>query len=302
MRDADSIATYDSFTAQTGHSPAIWMVWRNWLGDNATEFPKESFLRHLRNRRTVPMITWQPADPEVWNRPKITYRKILAGRFDGYIRSFARDAAAYGGPVILRFAHEMDGAWFPWGIHRFNNSPSTFKTMWRYVWRMFQDVGATNVRFLWAPNTPCSGCVSMKAYFPGDRYVDYVGFSSFNWGEPSNRHERRVRPNSKWKTMLKTVGPGVEALKRVSERPIIVAETASTSDAPRGRSKAGWIRNGYPNVYQTFKRVKAIVYFNIDMRAPPDQHEDWRLAVPDGRPRDAYRALLGQTRFQGRLD
>jgi hypothetical protein len=301
MRNSGSLATYDAFTASVGRAPAIWMLWRNWLGPASTSFPNAAFLNHMSDRGTVPMITWQPADPTVWNQPRITYDKILAGKFDGYIRTFARAARDYGRPVILRFAHEMDGAWFPWGVHRFTNTPAKFKRMWRYVWNRFQGVGATNVRFLWGPNTPCDRCLPLRTFYPGDRYVDYVGFSSFNWGYPSSRYERRVRPWSTWKSMVKALRPGVEAMMRLTTRPIIIAETGSSSNAPKGKSKAGWIRTGYPAVYNTFKRVKAIVYFNVDMRPPPDRHEDWRLGSPGGRPRDAYRALLTQTRFQGRI-
>jgi hypothetical protein len=301
MPNSNSTASYDKFTAAVGRPPAIWMMWRNWLGDQNTEFPDEAFLNDLSDQGTVPMITWQPADPNVWNKPRITYDKILAGKFDDYIRRFARAAKAFDRPVILRFAHEMDGAWFPWGMHRFTNTPAKFKRMWRYVWNKFDAVGATKVRFLWGPNTPCRQCPDLTTFYPGDRFVDYLGFSSFNWGYPSNRHERRVRPGSVWKTMLQAVTPGAEALLRVSRRPIIVAEIASSSDAPEGRSKAGWIQNGYPAVYKAFKRVKAIVYFNVDMRPPPDLHEDWRLGSPRGEPREAYKRLLTQTRFQGKI-
>jgi hypothetical protein len=299
MRNSASLDTYDGFTASAGRAPAIWMLYRSWLGSGNTGFPNTAFLNHMSDRGTVPMITWQPWDPAVWNEPRITYDKILAGRFDAYIRSFARSARDYGRPVILRFAHEMDGAWFPWGVHRFSNTPAKFRRMWRYVWNKFQANDATNVRFLWSPNTP--GSVDLGPIYPGDRYVDYAGFSSFNWGYPSNRYERRVRPGSRWKTMLEVVGPATRALMEISSRPIIVAETASSSNAPRGTSKAAWIRDGYPAVFRTYKRIKAIVYFNIDMRPPPDRHEDWRLTSPGGAPLDAYRSLLTQTRFKGRI-
>ena len=40
--------------------------------------------------------------------------RIIAGDFDAYIRRWARSTAAYGRPVRLRFAHEMNGDWYPW--------------------------------------------------------------------------------------------------------------------------------------------------------------------------------------------
>jgi len=301
MRGFGNPSTYDTFASQVGRPPAIWGMARTWLGETS-DFPNVDFLRSMSDRGTVPMITWQPVHPEFMNQPRITYDKILAGNFDSYIRSFATAARGYGRPVILRFAHEMDGAWYPWGVRRFTNSPAKFKRMWRYVWNKFEANGAHNVRWLWSPNIRCVGCPNPETFFPGDGYVDYVGFSAFNWGYPSNAYERRVRSASTWRSMMDIVRPGVTELSRVSNRRIIVAELGSSSDAPRGETKAGWIRTGYPAVYNNLRRVAAIVYFNLDMRPPPDRHEDWRLQSPTAAPRDAYRALLTQSRFQGRLD
>src|SRR5262245_44383247 len=84
-----SMASYDDFTASGGRAPAIWMLWRDWLGSN-TEFPNAAVLNHMNAQGTVPMISWSPWDPEVRNLPQITYNKILAGKFDAYIREFAR--------------------------------------------------------------------------------------------------------------------------------------------------------------------------------------------------------------------
>jgi hypothetical protein len=299
--ESGSLAAYDNFTAAVGRAPATWTIWRSWLGSRPTEFPDEDFLGHMDDRGTVPLIIWEPANPDILNKPRITYKKILAGKFDRYIRRFARAARNYGRPVILRFAHEMDGSWFPWGVDRFDNSPAGFKRMWRYVRAEFRDVGATNVKWLWSPTGPCNRCRNLATMYPGDRYVDYVGVTVFNWGAPNNRYERRNRPWSSWKSMLKAVTPGVQDLMRFSNRPIIIAELGSTTNAPRGKSKAGWIRAGYPDVYQRFRRVRAIVYFNIDMRAPPDRHENWSLESPGGKPQDEYRRLLTQSRFQGRF-
>ena len=65
---------------------------------------------------TVPLIYWAPVDPADPGSPAWTYNTILNGDHDAYITQFAQDAKAYGGRVLLRFAHEMDGDWFPWGI------------------------------------------------------------------------------------------------------------------------------------------------------------------------------------------
>ena len=154
----------------------------------------------------------------------ITYAKIIAGDFDTYIHRWARAAAAYGKPLILRFAHEMDGSWFPWSIGRFDgDSRKQFVNAWRHIWNIFKGPkgeGATNVRFLWSPFTPGRRMAGAhKGIYPGDRYVDYVGFTGMNWNDGQ-------RP---WTSMVDLYRKPVANLRFISHRPIIVAETGTVN-------------------------------------------------------------------------
>src|SRR5690242_10798354 len=112
QRPYADISRVDAFAQQMGgREPASWTIWSDWLGQNAA-FPSPAFLDDLWRRRIVPLIFWQPDDPGHPESEVITYRAIAAGRFDSYIHAWARSAAQWGGPLIVRFAHEMDGTWF----------------------------------------------------------------------------------------------------------------------------------------------------------------------------------------------
>jgi hypothetical protein len=275
-----SLRKFQSFSRSAGRAPAIWSMWSDWGGRNSA-FPDRGFLNALRNRGTVPMVFWQPVDPSDRDSDRYRYKRIIDGRFDRYIRSWARAARDFGGRVLVRFAHEMDGHWFPWGVSRFDNTPARFVKAWRHIWDIFKGVGATNVKFVWSPNHPCRGCSLYPRIYPGDRYVDYVAFTEFNWPPPAA-----------WKSMVTRYRPYVRGLEDITRKPIIVAETGTTD---QGGDKASWIRKGYPGVYDAYPRIKAIVYFNIDLR--PGQ-PDWRLTRP-AEAMDAYRSILSKTRFQG---
>jgi mannan endo-1,4-beta-mannosidase len=282
MLPYDNLAVLDSFAASVGgKTPAIWSVWNNWRGHNSA-FPNTAFLDQLLARKTVPMIFWQPVDENNRNSPDFTYKRIVAGYWDAYITKWATAAKAWGHRVIVRFAHEMDGRWFPWGVGNFDNTAANFIAAWRHIWTIFKGtggVGATNVRFLWSPLAP------KPTLYPGDPYVDYVGFSAFNWGSP--------KP---WRSMLDTLRPKVVSLGKFAHKPVIVAETASNSI---GGDKAAWIKNGYAAVYKNLPSVKAVVYFNVDMRARAKQ-PDWRLSSPKT-ALAAYAALLTKPQYQGRM-
>ena len=135
---------YRQFRADSGRWPATWSIWSDWGGTNSS-FPGVTVSQ--LHTGTVPLIYWAPVDPADPGSPAWTYNTILGGLHDPYIRQFAQDAKAYGGRVLLRFAHEMDGDWFPWGIGRFDNTKANFILAWRHVHDIFKSVGAGNVRF-----------------------------------------------------------------------------------------------------------------------------------------------------------
>ncbi len=281
----DDLAAVDAFTDSVGRAPAIWSIWSDWGGANRA-FPNTTLLNGLRDRGVAPMIMWQPIGPG-YEDGRYRLQEIKDGAHDAYITQYAQAAKAWGGKVLLRFAHEMNGYWFPWGVDQFNNTPEKFKKAWKHVWGIFDSVGAKNVKFIWSPMKPCGGCASYSSVYPGDAYVKFASFSAFNWGEPQ-----------RWKSMLKVFTQSMDALAQVTSKKVIVGETASARD---GGDKAAWIRDGYPAVYKSFPKLKGIVYFNLDMRILTNgEQPNWLLTDPAG-ALDAYRFILGQPRFQGAI-
>jgi hypothetical protein len=292
--------TYDEFIASVGR-PAIWMLWPTWRGK--PRFPDPALLSYLLRKGTVPMLTWQPYDPT--HQRKITWRAIRDGEYDRYIAQFANIVRRARGRVIIRFAHEMNGDWFSWGLcHATSTGRRQFRQAWRRVVGIFRRVGATNARFLWSPNGQprrCSG--SLASLYPGDRFVDLVGISAYNWGKLSNAYERRVRPWSRWQSAVEVLTPGLGALTRIApSKPVYIAELGSSPDAPSWTSKAEWIRDGYPAIYRRFPQVRAVIYFNVDMSRRSDPHENWSLTSPDRGPLREYRVIVRDPRFQGVVD
>jgi beta-mannanase len=117
------------------------------------------------------------------NPRKITMADVVAGRYDGDIKSYARAVKAFGCHVVLSFGHEMNGWWYPWG--RPKTQPSVFIAAWRHIHDIFAAEGATNVIWSWDPSHQYaefkSGKVASLAseWYPGDRYVDWVGLDGY---------------------------------------------------------------------------------------------------------------------------
>jgi hypothetical protein len=291
------LATYLGYKSEVGVPPATWSLWSNW-GDGTGEFPTGALMDQLKADRTTPLIIWQPVGADhsdgTWSRYNLIAGYTENGVVhppvhDAYIRRFARAAKAYQSVVVVRFAHEMDGTWFPWGIGKFDNTSTNFVAAWRHIWTIFRKVGATNVRFLWSPLAPN---IKKKSLYPGDAYVNYAGYTAFNWYDHG-------RP---WISMLNTIKSRYLKLSKVTRKPVIVAEMGtSPGDGPgSGADMAQWITQGYPAVYARFPNIKALLYFNVDMRVV--SQPDWRVTPATSHGFFAYQAIANQSKFRGTIN
>ena len=92
---------------------------------------------------------------------------------------------------------------------------------------IFRSAGADNVRWVWTPNVDGGGQYPFRRFYPGDRWVDWVGLDGFNWAK-----------RGEWQSFTDLFGSSYETLSRISSRPMIVAETGSSQS---GGDKAAWV-------------------------------------------------------------
>jgi len=266
--------------------PAILMWYQEWAGQ--PDFPAAD-ASWLFERGIVPMITWEPWKPPavfatlVVDQPQYRLARIAGGAFDAYIRHYAEEIRAYGGPVMLRPMHEMDGFWYPWCGTVNGNKPSDYVAAWRHMHDIFQQVGATNVTWVWSVNhvsVPSSPDNQFEHYWPGPSYVDWVAVSGFNWGLAS--------PLSIWKGFPSVIGERYQGLLRY-RKPIVLTETG----APEvGGNKAQWILQAFTDILDEFPRLKAVIWY--DKRDTPLR--DWRIdSTPESL--DAFRQAIAQPRI-----
>ena len=251
---ATSGATLDSYKSQYGRYPSIALSYRGL--DATLLFSSEK--NELKERGVVPMVT---VEPYVGGQP-VSLQDIAGGKYDSYIRSEAASAASYGQEVLLRFAHEMNGAWYPWG-----GNPSTYVAAWRHYVDVFRANGASNVRFVWSPNVNSGGKMPFDAYYPEDSthpgYVDYVALDGYNWGGTVS-----------WKTLRQIFRASYIHLNALSGgKPVIIAETASVEQTNR---RPQWIRAGFlETIPKEMPNVVAVVWFDRNLEA--EGNRDWTL-------------------------
>jgi beta-mannanase len=248
-------------------------------------------------RGVTNILTWQPYD---WHasgsQPRFAISNILAGNFDAYIRSWATAAKAYGKPIYIRLAHEMNGDWYPWGQGINGNTRAQFVSMWRYVVDKFRAAGATNVRWVWSPNVVGNaGQYPLTGLYPGDAYVDMIGLDGYNWGTSGIGE-------AGWRSFTQIFGTTYDQVRALApSKPVYVAEMASTE---LGGDKAAWITSAFQTeIPNRFPALVGVLWFDtggLMHGLAPAQNADWGInSSPSALA--AFRAVVTSPTWSGRL-
>jgi hypothetical protein len=207
-----------------------------------------------------------------WKGPNLA--DITSGSYDELIRQRARDAKSFGFPIFVRWAHEMNANWYPWG-----SQPAEYVTAWRRIHALFEEEGATNVAWVWAPSIPRG---DWDAYYPGDSYVDWIGGDSYNWGTCKT-------PSLGWRS-FGDMFKGYHDHFAGKGKPMMIAEVGS---AEQGGNKAAWVTDAEA----TIKKLPAFRAWIHQQYT--DGMCDWRIDSSTS-VLQAYRALAADPYFNTR--
>ncbi|MDR2086896.1 MAG: glycoside hydrolase family 26 protein [Dysgonamonadaceae bacterium] len=105
-------------------------------------------------------------------------------------------------PVLFRLYHEHSGDWFWWG--RKQSTPEEYKQLWIMTVKYLRDTrNVHNLLYAFSPSTT----KNLKEYlerYPGDDYVDMVGFDCYANGEnEAQQPEKTLQQIAKYKKTLK---------------------------------------------------------------------------------------------------
>jgi mannan endo-1,4-beta-mannosidase len=292
-----------------GKGNAVVNVFTNW---DSTPQVRDNLVRqqlpNVWDNHNVPMITWEPFTGQA--TPSDVDARVARGEYDSYVVAWARRLKLFlSGPdgvygsrddrrAYLRFAHEMNGNWYPWAPGSGGNTPADYVNMWRRVHGIFaaQGLDPTRLQWVWAVNAQDVGGYRAEEFFPGDPYVDWVGVDGYNWGTSD--------PKASWVSPSRVYDPMVSRLRAISRRPLSVSEcatTSSTATASSVQAKSQWITDFYD--YAGSRDVRMVAWFNTD------KETDWAVfggGLGDGtfgyggktyRTYAAYRTAVSQPRL-----
>jgi hypothetical protein len=246
----------------------------------------DEFLREVeRDGVTAAMVSWEPwktvpaalgAESQAQRQPGYANADIARGSQDAYIARFARSLATFNGVVYLRYAHEMNGFWYPWSA-----DPGAYVRAWRRVVRIFRTQGARNVRFVWSVNpnlyeTRGVWLHHLRRYWPGSRWVDGVGSTMIDFGGDKDYNVARFAPR-------------LQTLHRVFGKPVFLTEV---NTAHEGR--VTWLRDLAREV-RLQRWIRAVVWSQLPSRAQAQgatgrSNLNWNVAT-DGAAAAQLRAV-----------
>jgi mannan endo-1,4-beta-mannosidase len=195
----------------------------------------------------TPFVTLEPwSRTSRWNdkaQLKYSLTSITDGAHDAELKTLAHQLAGFHRTVYLRFAHEMNGSWYPWAEAVNGNNPGDYRRAWRHVHDLLEPIAGKRVKWVWSPNivggVPASS-PSLSELYPGDAYVDYVGVTGYSHGQ----------------SVRNTFCPTVSQLDRLTSKPIVLSEIGAD-----GSNKVEWLRELGPFL-QANSRIAGFVYFN----------------------------------------
>jgi beta-mannanase len=255
-----------TFERHAGKGVSILALGANW-GSKQPNFPTGG-MDAIREHGSIPLFSWGSMARAKLGTEQPRYRlsNIIHGKFDPYIRRFARAAKAWGHPFFLRLDWEMNlQGTYPWIETVNGNHRGEFVKMWRHVHDIFTKVGANNATWVWCPNAEYNGSLKpLTSLYPGDSYVDWTCIDGYNWGtNPWYPHT--------WQSFSQVIGPTYSNVTGTvaPSKPLVIGETASSE---YGGSKGGWITDMLgTQLPKYFPKVKAFLWFNSRQKA------DWPI-------------------------
>jgi hypothetical protein len=229
------------FTKAAGRQPNLVGYYSGWPERFATKFAET-----VRSHGAVTILQMDPTDASVSG--------IAAGRYDGYLLSYADNVRNFGRPVVIGFGHEMNATWYSWGYRHV--PPRVFVAAWRHIVTVFRGQGADNVTWLWTLQADEPGTGPIESWWPGAGYVTWVGIDGYYY-----------RPSD---TFASVFGKTIVQVRAITDKPVLLSETAVGPLAGQSAKIPGL----FAGVHQY--QMLGLVWFDISQDAGL-YHQNWRI-------------------------
>lgn len=155
--------------------------------------------------------------------------QILTGgqyneKFNAYLDMIADYAKQVEGPILFRPFHEGTGSWFWWGA-AFCNA-ETYRSIYKYTVEYLRDEkGVHNLLYVYGPGSEAATAEEYSVRYPGDGYVDMVGFDIYDRDPVDEKEEA-------WFNSFRSALSVVQEFAEEHGKLMAVTETGIGSSTP----------------------------------------------------------------------
>ena len=201
----------------------------NWI--RGIEFPIDD-ITIIHNNGNVPFVRLMARSDFQEYRQDETYamQRILNGDFDTQLNEWFSKASLLNYPILCEFGTEVNGNWFPWngqyagsgtrngyGDPNYPDGPERFKDAYRHIIDIANANNANNITWFFhvdVHNVPEEEWNDIAYYYPGDDYIDWLGFSAYG----------SYDSNSEMKYFSDLIALIYPKLTQLADKPIAVLE------------------------------------------------------------------------------
>jgi beta-mannanase len=246
---------------------------QNWY--SGIVYPKKA-IHDIYESAIVPFVRLMPRSDDRQGRAesKFSLQHIIDGQFDTELKVWAQEAKKDNIPLLVDFAVEMNGNWFPWsgtfngggttdkyGDMTYPDGPERFRDAYRHIIDLFRAEGVKHITWFFHPDHtsyPKKDWNQPKYYYPGDDYIDWIGFSMYGAQEVNEEWDGLA-----FSTQLEAQSSTIKALK--STKPIALLEFGVT-EHPDG-NKSQWLEDAFMTILNN-------PYLKFSAISP--WHENWK--------------------------
>ncbi|WP_437729524.1 glycoside hydrolase family 26 protein [Sorangium sp. So ce861] len=242
------------FEAKAGRKLDIVYRYHDWGTTDNGVFP-DRFETAQMNEGYIVHLSWESRRYSAGQN--VTWTEIANGSQDAVIRAAAERVKNAPGKIMIAFDHEMDNT----DVHSADGPDADYVAAYRRIVDMFREAGATNVVWVWTPMGWSGTRARLPALYPGDSYVDWIGYDPYNFFECNG---------SGWKDPATTFGSHYDWMHAPAQmawhgdKPYILSEFSSHEDPADPNRKGQWMR-GIVDALKRYPDIKAVQFYNSNV-------------------------------------
>lgn len=213
-----------------------------------------NLINDIRKHGASPYISWQLEEFSDTSKSNL-YPNICNGQYDHYLQRCASVIRKYKDPVFINLSNAFEKS--------NTASPKEFIKTWQYVYTFFNDLGVSNITWVWCPRS-----LKEESFYPGEKFVDWIGISCLNYAEKLN--------NKDWYSFSAIYTPYRNCFGKF-KKPVIITNLGSSN----GSAQTKWFNDAFTDIQNNYKEIKSVIIYEGKKKTITVVNGDTSLYISD---------------------